>query len=454
MREQLADLARPAQTTELERVVKQAPATPTPGGARVGALTAEMGSSGLKRVGGVIIEEWLPQLHGDRATRTWREMSEGDPTVGAVLFAIEKLIRQVEWSVDAASEDQAEKDKADFLWSAMNDLDKPWVSFVAEVLTMLPYGWGVHELVYKLRRGPGGDPPSRQDDGRIGWKRLPMRGQDTRLEWRLTETEEVEAFIQVHPTTFHRIEIPIEKLIHFKTSEHRGPEGISVLRNAYRPWVFKKRLEEIEAIGIERDMAGLPVAYVPSELMDPRASSAQRAMLEDIKKIVRGVKINEQMGLVLPQEYDHNGNARYKFELLSAFGSKARSPAPAIQRYKIDIATTVLADFILLGHEKVGSFALASSKTSIFASAMGAWLDVIADTINEQAVPRLFALNGFEAPYPRITHGDIETPDLDALSNFVLRMSNAGALTLPDERLERYLRRAASLPEQDEGDVA
>lgn len=456
IRERMSRLLAPGQSTDLVPVQKQAPTQQqalTTGGSRTGALTTELGSTGLRRVGGVVVEEWLPQLFGDRGIRQWREMSENDGTIGAVLFAIEMLIRQVEWTTEAASEDQADKDKADFLRSCMNDLDKPWVNTVAEILTMLPYGWSVHELVYKVRRGPRGETPSKSDDGRVGWKRIPLRGQDTLLEWVFTDSEEVEAFVQTHPVTFRRIEIPREKFVHFKTRERRGPESISVLRNAYRPWVFKKRLEEIEAIGIERDMAGLPVAYVPAELLDPRATPEQQAMLAEIKKIVRGVKINEQMGLVFPQEYDHTGQQRYKFELLSAFGSKARSPDPAIRRYKQDMAMTVLADFILLGHEKVGSYALSDSKTKIFASAMGAWLDTIADTLTSQAVPRLFALNGLDGPYPKIVHGDIETPNLDALSKYVGALANAGALTLPDEKLERHLRRAASLPEQGESDV-
>jgi hypothetical protein len=431
---------------------------PAPRGTRIGALTSELGTTGTKHVGGVIVEEWLPQLFGERGIRTWKEMSENDPTVGAVLFAIEMLIRQVEWSVEPDSEDEEDKEKADFLWQCMNDLDKPWVNTVAEILTMLPYGWSIHELVYKVRRGQMGKTPSRHDDGAIGWKRIPLRGQDTLLQWVINpDTEDVEAFVQVHPVTFHRIEIPAAKFVHFKTRERRGPEGISTLRNAYRPWVFKKRHEELEAIGLERDLAGLPVAGVPPELMSPTATAAQQTLLTDIKKIVRGIKVNEQMGVVFPLDYDQNGNKRYTLELLSAGGggtaARAKGSDVAIRRYKQDIAMTVLADFILLGHEKVGSFALSSSKTEIFASAMGAWLDTIADTLNEQAVPRLFTLNGIDGPYPRIVHGDIETPDLDALSNYILRLANAGAITVPDEKLERHLRRAASLPEQDEGEA-
>jgi hypothetical protein len=37
-----------------------------------------------------------------------------------------------------------------------------------------------------------------------------------------------------------------------------------MLRTAYRPWFMKKRLEEFESIGIERDLAGLPIMWLPT----------------------------------------------------------------------------------------------------------------------------------------------------------------------------------------------
>jgi hypothetical protein len=410
---------------------------------------AEMGSTGLRQVGGVLTEEWHPRLHGEQGIRTYREMSEGDPTVGAILFAIEMLVRQVHWGVEPAGTEERDIENAAFLESCMNDMDRPWTSFISEVLTMLTYGWSVHEIVYKVRMGPEATPSSATRDGRIGWRRLPIRGQSTILRWELGPHEQVDGFTQIHPTTYKQITIPPEKMIHFRTRDRRGPEGMSVLRNAYRPWLFKKRLEEIEAIGIERDMAGLPVAHVPSELLDANASGGQKALLNEIKKLVRGIKINEQMGVVFPHELDVNGQPRYKLELLSSTG-KAKPPGPSIERYKTDIAMSVLADFIFLGHTKSGSYALSSSKTELFAAAIGSWLDTIADTISMQAVPRLFRMNGIRGPYPSIAHGDIETPDLGELGDFISKISNAGALTLPDDRLERHLRRVASLPEPED----
>ena len=58
------------------------------------------------------------------------------------------------------------------------------------------------------------------------------------------------------------------------------------------------------------------------------------------------------------------------------------------------IATVMLADFILMGQDKVGSYALSTSKTRIFATAIEAWLDLIANVINEQAIKPLLRVNG------------------------------------------------------------
>ncbi len=114
----------------------------------------------------------------------------------------------------------------------------------------------------------------------------------------------------------------------------------------------------------------------------------------------------------------------------------------------------MLTDFVMLGHENVGSFALSSDKTELFSLALGAFLDMICQVMNNQAIPRLIDLNSsaFEGitDYPKLIHGDLETQNLGELGAFVKDMCGCGALTL-DSRLEDYLRKMADLPERDEG---
>ena len=63
----------------------------------------ETGVTGLRRAGGYVQDEFLPQLTGYRGIQVYREMRDNDPVVGAILYAIDKLLRQVKWRVQPAS---------------------------------------------------------------------------------------------------------------------------------------------------------------------------------------------------------------------------------------------------------------------------------------------------------------------------------------------------------------
>jgi phage gp29-like protein len=108
---------------------------------------------------------------------------------------------------------------------------------------------------------------------------------------------------------------------------------------------------------------------------------------------------------------------------------------------------SVLAEFILLGLDKTGSFALADSKTDLFATSLKAILDQIAAVFNNDAIPRLMEMNKLDDPscWPVMTYGDIESQDLDSLGAYVQRLASAGMIT-PDPTLEDSLREMASLP--------
>ncbi|GHU46824.1 hypothetical protein FACS1894120_4270 [Clostridia bacterium] len=153
---------------------------------------------------------------------------------------------------------------------------------------------------------------------------------------------------------------------------------------------------------------------------------------------------DQQEGVLLPPGWD--------FNLLSTGGKRQFDTNAIIERHDNRIAMTVLADFVLLGHEKVGSFALSSDKTELFGIALGAFLDLICEVFSNQAIPRLIDINGdaFKGitGYPQLIHGDIETQDLGKLGTFIKDMVSIGAIT-PDEGMEDYLRLTADLPERD-----
>lgn len=407
----------------------------------------ELGTTGLQRWSGYISEEFHRELTGDRALRVYREMMDNSATVGACLFAIDMLARNVTWHVEAGGKSPEDEDAALFVEQCREDMSHSWQDLMSEILTMLGYGWSYHELVYKRRQGPNSQPglASRFTDGRIGWRKIPIRSQETRQRWEFDPGGGITGLWQQDPVAYQTVLIPIQKSLLFRPRAHKNnPEGRSCLRTAYRPWYFSKRIEEIEGVGVERDLAGLPVIFAPPELFRSDRVAEQSSLYIALQNIVRNIRRDEQEGVLMPMAYDAQGKPLYDLKLLSTGGQRQFNTNEVIQRYNQQIAMTMLADFILLGHEKVGSFALASSKTSLFSSALGAWLDGIAEVFNRHAIPRLLGLNGFQLEtLPKLMHGDVETVDLIELGNFITALSGAGFPLFPDFDLENWIRTQA-----------
>jgi hypothetical protein len=110
---------------------------------------------------------------------------------------------------------------------------------------------------------------------------------------------------------------------------------------------------------------------------------------------------------------------------------------------------TLLAQFLLLGMDKVGSFALADNATNLFGLACGSTLDNIEDAFHQQATVPLMELAGIAAAdMPRWVHGDIEKPDLGKLATALKDLVGVGIIT-PDAVLEAAVREVADLPPHD-----
>ena len=416
----------------------------------------ELGATGLRRTAGYIDEEFLPQLKGRKAVQIYREMADNDPVIGSLLFSVDRLLRQVDWRVEPASQKDEDKKAAEFVEQCMDDMSTTWDDLITEVLTMLPYGFSWHEIVYKRRVGPwekDNKKRSRFTDGKIGWRKIPIRAQETFQRWVFDETGGVKAYVQIPPPYYQMITIPIEKSLLFRVSTAKGnPEGRSFLRNAYRPYYMKKRLEEIEAIGAERDLAGLPMARVPSDYLSAAKGTDKAKMVEAFRQMVRSVRRNEQEGVIIPRMVDPDTKQdMFDFALLSSGGGRQFNINEIIQRYEERILMTVLADFILVGHQGTGSYALHTDKTGLFRASMNSISSSIADVFNRYAIPRLFEVNGWKVEQlPKLIPGDIDPPDLTQLSQFMGQLTSAGLQWFPDPELEKFLREAARLPKLDE----
>ncbi|GAF77854.1 unnamed protein product, partial [marine sediment metagenome] len=210
-------------------------------------------------------------------------------------------------------------------------------------------------------------------------------------------------------------------------------------------------------IGVERDLAGIPIIWVPPQMFNKDASADDKAALAAYKEIVTNLKRDEQEGMVFPNAYDSNGKRMYDVSLLSTGGNRQVNTDIIVDRYDRRMAMSVLADFLFIGHKNTGSFALIDNKTDIFVTAIASWLESISDVFNRFAIPKLWAMNGFPMDrLAKLVYGDIETPDLEKLGQYVSNLSGSGVNLFPNKKLENWLKRAAGMPVdtsiEEEGD--
>lgn len=405
--------------------------------------TRQIGIVGLRQSAGYVYEDFLPELRWPNAGRIYQQMADNDPVVGAILYLAEMLIRGAEWHVQPATVSEEDQAAATFLESCMNDMEVSWANTITEILSMLTYGWSFHEILYKVRRGPRESNPkfhSRYTDGKFGWRGFPIRSQASWEKWVFDDNGELVAFQQRPEPTYALYTIPLSKGLLFRTRVSRGnPEGRSLLRNAYRPYYFKQRFEEIEGIGIERDLAGLPVLKTPEDLDLWNDEDPDMVKLRNqAETLVSSIRRDSQEGIILP--------AGWELSLLSSGSTRTINIGDVIQRYDTRIAITMLSDLVLIGNgSKTGSFAMADVKQSMLSNALQAQLYNIADVFNQTAVPQLFELNSWDLnELPKIVPGQINSPSLKEVA-VMLRAMNLDLTA--DLDLNNYVRSLMSMPQ-------
>ncbi len=397
----------------------------------------EIGVSGLTQFSGYIHEEVLSDLAYTKWREVLRLMLANDSTINGLNFVFEMLIRQVSWKLAARDESPQAAEYRDFFHEELFDnLETTWQDTVGEIVGFIPWGWAVHEIVYKKRT-----------DGRTGWRKFAGRAQDSLDHWIFDEEDNATAMVQRGPNTGEIYMIPLAKCLHFRTSTAKNnPEGRSIYRGCYRDWYFKSRLENVEAIGTERDLAGLPVMSVPEALMRKDASPAEKALLAELQSLLKSIRRDESEGVVIPALYDQNNNPLFKLELLSTGGQRQFDTDKIINRYKAQMLSVALADFMMLGSQsKTGSYALSTDKTAMFTTALEAFLDIIADQFNKRAIRDLGRFNGFdERLLPRLEHGDIDKISLTEIFNAVQVMTGAGVVF--DEEQQNWIKGQIKMP--------
>lgn len=395
-----------------------------------------MGRSGLNHWAGYISEEFLTDLRGLRGYRVFDEMRRNEPVVFAMLSAITLIFDGIAWEAKPEKEgDGADKAAADFITRAFARMRRPLSEVMTDVHTMFPFGWALLETNYKYA------------EGKIWWEDHALRGQDSLLEWGIAKNGDITSFTQMPAPTYEIITIPADKFLLFRTTtEKNNPEGMSLLRAAYKPYFYKKVIEEVEAMGAERDLLGIPVMEVPF--------GATPDEIEEARKIIENIKNDDQAGIV-ETAIGPNPEQRFKFRLQTGQGSSGRVSFTdrLITRYSTEIVQVGLASFLRLGTAgSSGGYNLSSDQRDMFQVACRGWLKKIANVWNMTAIPRLLAMNGMTGKC-KLEHSRITQLNLQSIANFITSGVQNKWLT-PTRELENFLRQEAEIPLLDESHEA
>lgn len=411
---------------------------------------SESGYLGLNVFNGVSNDELKRELNFPNSVNTYKQMSYHG-TINAALTLYENLISKVDWVFKPINNANAEELKqAEIINQMMNDLtDQNWSEFISEALSANMYGFSVQEKVYRRRLKANG---SKYNDGLIGWKKLPIRNQETIEKFIFTEDgnevkgvkQNLSAVSDVYnrysSRTNNEVILPRSKIMLFRAGKHKGdPFGKSMLRDAYLAWRFLSVIEEIEANGVAKDLAGLPVLKLPPQYLSSDASPDQKAIRAYYENVMRNLQLNQQSALILPQAHDPDTKQpMFDLQLLSLNGSKAMDTSKIKEYYKNLILTSLFADILVLGQSGVGSNALGQVKNSLSASAAESMLRKIRDVINEDLIKQTYELNGWDTS--RMGHMDfdnLETEDLESFSKAVQRFASTSVIEVDRAVLNR-----------------
>lgn len=385
----------------------------------------EIGYTGLAIGNGRVKEDTILPLRGPKKIKLLEEMVKFDPTIGAFNNMYQSTASSVEWQVKPKDDSDEAKKIADFINSCLfEDLNHPFQDLITNALTAPLYGFSLIEPVYKVRNGfhNDKDKSSKFDDGLIGLSKLSSRYQGSIIRWIYDETgRKISSVVQKNPNTFEWIEIPYNKLLHFRhRSFNNNPEGTSLYLNCVTPYLKKKKTSLNEDIRYERGFDGLLDIQAPAPLLDPTTKNPAYLQTQQwIKDTAQNIRSGTDVAIAHP-EY-------IKVSIISSGDGNIPDADKIIEREDRNIAVALLSDFFLISQKSGASSSLSQSKIKIFTKLVKEMLDEIQQVINFKLIPSLLEKNLMNAQLtPTIEYSEIGDLDLTNLMLFVQSADKSG----------------------------
>lgn len=414
----------------------------------------------LSTIMGQIFEESKKELRFPHASKIYKQMLL-DSSVATPYSLIEIMLSRPNWKVEAPK-DAPEEEKliARKLNYNIATMTRPWVEYIQEMVSYLIYGHWEGEKIFTKIDSPHGSFE--------GLKDILTISQDTVDSWIFEEDRSEliglrQSLKHIQSTLKNKglhgyVDIPKIKFLHLRNSPKRNnPEGRSVLNACYVDWKFKSVIEEYQAIGVTRDLGGVPVFIVDSEVLEKAnadPSSWEAALINRLMDMGRSMHSGDLNCGIIPVAYDEKGNKLFDFKLQGIEGGGKQYNTLDIAKYHSNkILMVFFADVLSLGSGKGGSYALSDSKISLLNLAIESHLLTIARMLNHDLIRHIYQRNGWvydPETSCKFVHDRIDDGDLEVFASAVQKILAVGGVRFSKELEDTILDKAFDLPGYNE----
>jgi len=396
------------------------------------------GTGGTASFGGWIQSiEKDPALQGAKRWETFSNLLLNVSIVAAGTRYFLNLVGKASWKFEPADDSPQAKEAAELMESVVHDMTTPWHRVVRRAAMYKFYGFSTQEWTAKKR-----------DDGKVGLLDVEPRPQKTIERWDLDATGTVYGVVQRNVQDSSEIYIPRSKLLYMvDDSLTDSPEGVGLLRHCADASRRLARLEELEGVGYETDLRGVPLVRAPLAKMQElvkagtikqqQADSMKAALQKFVENHIKGPKSGLLLDSMTYQSLDAASTPSsvplWAVELLTSGGDSQADIGVAITRTNTEIARILGVESLLLGQER-GSYALSRDKSHNFALTVDSTLTEMAASVRADLCAQVCALNGIDKQFiPKPKTEPLRWQDVEQVTGALETMARAGATLSPDD---------------------
>ena len=420
------------------------------------AMSPEIGTVGLNsiRCFARFLEPF--ELAYPESLKTYREMG-CDADIATALDASYTLLDRAFFDFEIKCNNQSPKSRkaAKFVDFCLRNMEKPLRTYLRSLFNYKQYGFAIAEKVYETD-----EDPKSPYYGSYRLSKIAVRPQHTLdLNQPFVFSSDGREVVSIKQNIIGAMfnsgnyddsilgmkYIPIEKavIVGHDITESR-PMGESPLRAIYQDWREKVLIKEYEVIGVSKDLGGIPVLEVPTDILnranlDPSGKEAESLLT--LQQNIANIHAGEQSYMVMPSDLFAGTSMRqYSVTFQGIEGAGKQFDTNELIETRQKAIYNRFGAGSLLTDTNIDITGDSKSLLSLFVERDK---DIIVEAVNSQIIPQLLSLNGYtlsEGDIPKFASRNLNPPNVGENASAIQRAMSVGAIPLTPEVMNEFMR--------------